>query len=157
MEPAMEAAGTGTFAGRQGSPADACCNAQGHRAPRQVRRRQEPCCWRARWPVVSEPVPLKPPSLRRAGGPLLRSTARRRRRDHRWVGIMPSRDRQLDRLRRLRFELGRELGQLEEARRRTAAEENGRNADQLVVSQQQDEALPQEPDRLLAMSMRPWW
>jgi len=70
---------------------------------------------------------------------------------------MPGRDRQLDRLRRLRFELGRELGQLEEARRRTAAEENGRNADQLVVSQQQDEALPQEPDRLLAMSMRPWW
>jgi hypothetical protein len=72
---------------------------------------------------------------------------------------MLSRDRQLDRLHRLRFELGRELGQLEEARRRTAAAEGNRHhADQLVVvSQQHDEALPQEPDRPLAIGMRPWW
>jgi hypothetical protein len=69
---------------------------------------------------------------------------------------MSSRDRQLDRLRRLRFELCRELSQLEEARRRTAAERNGHHADQLVVvNQRQAEALPQEPDRLLAMDMRP--
>ena len=65
---------------------------------------------------------------------------------------MASREHQLHRLHRLRFELGRELGPLEEARR-TAAEVNGRSAVQLVV-QRQAEELRHETERLLAGSMR---
>ena len=64
---------------------------------------------------------------------------------------MASREHQLHRLHRLRFELGRELGPLEA--RRTAAEVNGRSAVQLVV-QRQAEELQHETERLLAVSMR---
>jgi hypothetical protein len=65
---------------------------------------------------------------------------------------MASRDHQLHRLHRLRFELGRELGQLEEARCR-AAEVHGPSAAPLAV-QRQAEELRQERERLLAASMR---
>jgi hypothetical protein len=53
---------------------------------------------------------------------------------------------------RLRFELGRELGPFEEARR-TAAEVNGLSAVPLAV-QRQAKGLRQETERLLAVSMR---
>jgi len=66
---------------------------------------------------------------------------------------MASRDHQLRRLHRLRFELGRELGPLEEPSR-TAAEVNGLSAAPLVVVQRQAEELRQEAERLLAASMR---
>jgi hypothetical protein len=58
---------------------------------------------------------------------------------------MASRNHQLLRLHRLRFELGRELGPVKEARR-TAAEVTGLSAAPLVV-QRQAEELRQETER----------
>jgi hypothetical protein len=68
---------------------------------------------------------------------------------------MPSRDHHLRRLRRLRFELGRELGPREEARRTAAAEMDGRTAAPLV-EQRRAEEFRRETERLLAVSMRLW-
>ncbi|MFL5337121.1 MAG: hypothetical protein ACJ8H8_29070 [Geminicoccaceae bacterium] len=62
---------------------------------------------------------------------------------------MASRDHQLQRLYRLRFE----LGQPKEARCR-AIEVKEHNAGQLVVVQRQAKELRQERDRLLAVSLR---
>jgi hypothetical protein len=68
---------------------------------------------------------------------------------------MPSHDHQLRRLRRLRFELGRELGPREEARRTAAAEMDGRDAARLV-EQRRAEEFRRQTERRLAVSLRPW-
>jgi hypothetical protein len=52
---------------------------------------------------------------------------------------MPSHDHRLRRLRRLRFELDRELGPREEARRTAAAEMDGRDAARLVEQRRAEE------------------
>ena len=68
---------------------------------------------------------------------------------------MPSHDHRLRRLRRLRFELGRELGPRGEARRTAATEMDGRDAARLVEPRRAEE-FRREAERLLAVSLRPW-